>query len=478
MADVKRGKCENLQLPRTLLDSLNEMRNTREHCDVFLQVNNEVFPAHRAVLAASSSYFRAMFSSQTSFTEANNSEVCLKGVEQEAVRVVLDYIYTGELEFTHLNIENVITLANLWDIPFLLSSSEDFLRDELNVSNCLTVHLLVENHQTFSSSFQDFLEKFIFNNFMDISHQQNFLSLTADRLIEILKNDLLRVKFEQMVFEAVMRWINYDRCSRKHFAAQLFKEVRFGLMPHSFLNDRVLTEDLVQQDSNCKDIVLRALKQTGLSQDLDTSCRKRKVEALYFFGGLLNNMGKWGKGKVFLPQYLDCVMGTTNLENFPSIHMTDCHVASIGEFIYFNIVDTNKVTKLNKLTMEASRVFIFKGDGNDRVNSVNSKSCAFQHFMYVVGGSCYRRFNTATSQWEKLPPPEYLHYRPGVCTLDNKVYVIGGCTKCYEECVDIVECFDVVRKVWKKLSPMPTGRWGGGATVMNHKIYVAGGELI
>ena len=57
MADVKRGKCENLQLPRTLLDSLNEMRNTREHCDVFLQVNNEVFPAHRAVFTLKPVFF-------------------------------------------------------------------------------------------------------------------------------------------------------------------------------------------------------------------------------------------------------------------------------------------------------------------------------------------------------------------------------------------------------------------------------------
>lgn len=313
LSDLKGRKYENSNLPRTLLDSLNETRNTTEHCDVFLRVEEKIFPAHRVVLASSSSYFRAMFSPSSCFTEAeaDNSEICLKSVDKRAVRDVLDYFYTGRLEFNRLNFENVLILANLWDVQFLLSSSEDFIRQELHVSNCLGMQLLVKKLQIFSPSFQAHLDNFILDNFMAICNQQEFLSLSVDRLCDLLENDLLRVKSEEMVFEAVCKWIQHDCCSRKQFMAELFKEVRCGLLPRSYLAGRVLSADLVQQDSECKAFVLHVLQQEN--PDLDLSTEKRKIDALFIFGGHMNHTGS-KRTKIFSVQYLDCAMGKSHLE--------------------------------------------------------------------------------------------------------------------------------------------------------------------
>ena len=471
MADLKSRKFDHLELPRTLLDSLNEMRNTGEHCDVFLRVEDEIFPAHRAVLAASSSYFRAMFSPSSSFCEAENSEVPLKSVDKMAVRVVVDYFYTGQLVFNHLNFENVLVLANLWDVPFLLSASEDFLQQELHVSNCLGVQYLVKKHQTFSSSFQASVDKFVLNNFMDVSNQQEFLSLSVDCLTDLLRQDLLRVKSEEIVFEAVLRWIEHDRFSRKQCLAELCREVRFTLMTFPYLTDRALREELVQQDSKSTDLVLQGLQQG--SAGLGLCLKKREIDALYIFGGYLNNTGSQKK-KVFLAQYLDCAMGNTKLEEFSPIRIGACHVASLGQFIYFNILNTNILTSFNKLTLawESLNVSTYN---TETIDTTSSMSCACQKFMYIVGGSCYRRFNPATNLWQGLPLPAYQHYRPGVCCLLDKVYVIGGCDKFYQESVNHVERFDTVNKAWETLSPLPTARWGAGVAVLKGMIYVAGG---
>ena len=469
--DLKSRKYENSNLPRTLLDSLNEMRSTREHCDVFLRVKEQSFPAHRVVLASSSSYFRAMFSPSSSFTEAGNSEICLKSVDKRAVREVLDYFYTGSLEFNRLNFENVLILANLWDVPFLLSSSEDFIRQELHVSNCLGMQLLVKKLQIFSPSFQAHLDHFILDNFMAISDQQEFLSLSFDRLCEILENDLLRVKSEEMAFEAVCRWIQHDCCFRKQFMAELFKEVRFGLLSRSYLTGRVLSEVLVQQDSECRDFVLHVLQQE--SPDLDLSSKKRKINALYIFGGHMNHTG--GKRtKVFSVQYLDCTMGKSHLEEFSRIRISACHVATLGHFIYFSsMVNKNILMRFNMLSLEWERhTDVSSYSASDTMSSVG---CVCQQFMYIVGGSCYRRLNTATNLWQKLTLPAYEHYRPGVCCFNDKIYVISGCDKFYQEAVNHVERFDTGNKAWEMLSPLPTARWGASAAVMNKMIYVVGG---
>ncbi|MEQ2198297.1 hypothetical protein XENOCAPTIV_010820 [Xenoophorus captivus] len=49
----------------TVLGSLNEQRLLGHHCDVSILVKGQAFKAHRAVLAASSLYFRDLFSSST-----------------------------------------------------------------------------------------------------------------------------------------------------------------------------------------------------------------------------------------------------------------------------------------------------------------------------------------------------------------------------------------------------------------------------
>lgn len=56
-----------------------------------------------------------------------------------------------------------------------------------------------------------------------IFFQEEFQSLCVDKLTEIISSDLLNVPKEEMVFEAVMLWLN--KCpSRKHS----FEKVSFG----------------------------------------------------------------------------------------------------------------------------------------------------------------------------------------------------------------------------------------------------------
>jgi len=47
----------------SLIKSLIRQRKSGEFCDVVLRVNRKTYSGHRAILAASSPYFRSMFSS-------------------------------------------------------------------------------------------------------------------------------------------------------------------------------------------------------------------------------------------------------------------------------------------------------------------------------------------------------------------------------------------------------------------------------
>ncbi|XP_078124870.1 nucleus accumbens associated 1, BEN and BTB (POZ) domain containing a isoform X2 [Sander vitreus] len=88
-----------------VLECLNEQRLQGLYCDVSVVVKGHAFKAHRAVLAASSSYFRDLFSSSNSgggsSNETSPNVVELpSAVQPQSFQQILSFCYTGRLSMT------------------------------------------------------------------------------------------------------------------------------------------------------------------------------------------------------------------------------------------------------------------------------------------------------------------------------------------------------------------------------------------
>ena len=97
-----------------VLEMLKLMYDSRQLTDVCVTVDDQKFFCHRAVLAATSCYFHAMFT--TSLAESRQSDIELHEVDAQSVSALIDYAYTGRAHITQFNVQNLMIAASLFQV--------------------------------------------------------------------------------------------------------------------------------------------------------------------------------------------------------------------------------------------------------------------------------------------------------------------------------------------------------------------------
>ncbi|MEQ2247497.1 hypothetical protein ILYODFUR_009953 [Ilyodon furcidens] len=106
-----------------VLDNLNQQREEGRLCDLSIQVQGQVFRAHRCVLAASSPYFHDQVLLK------NVTTVSLPSVmDPVAFESVLSSAYTGQLSIIHDDIVNYVTVASFLQMWHIVDKCTEILK--------------------------------------------------------------------------------------------------------------------------------------------------------------------------------------------------------------------------------------------------------------------------------------------------------------------------------------------------------------
>lgn len=106
----------------TVLGSLNEQRLLGLYCDVSIVVKGQAFKAHRAVLAASSLYFRDLFSGNSKSAFELPSSVPATCFQQ-----ILSFCYTGKLTMAASEQLVVMYTAGFLQIQHIVEKGTDLM---------------------------------------------------------------------------------------------------------------------------------------------------------------------------------------------------------------------------------------------------------------------------------------------------------------------------------------------------------------
>lgn len=194
-------------------------------CDGLVKCNDGVdFKIHRAILAAVSPYFKALFTNSINRDPAEATEAKMD-ISPDIFKILLDYAYTGTCHIDKKNVKDLLKYADQYQILDVVQLCCSYLMEELCPANCLEI--LKFANQFFCKDLEQRGRLFIRHNFTKLlKDSYEFYQITPPHLEEILRDDELNVKTEETVFDAIKMWINYSPVKRKVKLYDLLKCVR------------------------------------------------------------------------------------------------------------------------------------------------------------------------------------------------------------------------------------------------------------
>ena len=461
---------------RRVLLKINQLRHHhRKLCDVTLRIGETEIRAHRAVLAACSAYFLAMFTHEVK--ESQQDVVEIKGVGPEVMAALVNFTYTGEIDINVNNVEDILAATSLLQLTEIQELCCDFLKDQLDATNCLGIRCFAEANGC--PQLSSAIDKFARKNFINVVQGSEFCTHSWEKIVLLISSDELNVKKEEEVYEAVMQWVEYDLDERIEHLPKLLSHVRLPLLSIPYLMNKVDRNVHIKNTVECRDLLDEAKRYHLLPDQREIN--DRMVPRYSTIGTLYAVGGKESSESI-----------TRSVECFT---LLDCKWDQSREMV-------QRRQQLGAGVLEGKIYAVGGSDGSVRLNSVecfdpvhNSWSfvapmntCRSGVGVGVMGGAMYaaggydgrsclkavERFDLDKNIWSTISQMNTRRSFPGVAVLDGKLYVFGGNDG--SSFLNVVEVYDPHINRWTLLTPLSKPRAGIGVAALGQQIFVAGGN--
>ncbi|KAG5838110.1 hypothetical protein ANANG_G00220310 [Anguilla anguilla] len=387
-----------------LLRGIHELRAERKFFDVTLCAEGREFHCHRTVLAAASTYFRAMFAG--TLRESAMDRVVLHEVSAELLGLLVDFCYTGRVTVTHDNVDLLLKTADLFQFPSVKEACCAFLEQRLDVSNCLEIQDFAEAYACRDLAAS--ARRFVLKNIVELAKGKDFERLPWKRLLEFVSDDGLAVDKEETAYQIAARWVKADPQRRLHYWPELLQQVRLPFVRRFFLLAHVESDPLVYLSPACLRLVSEARAFQSCEYDRhDRPCQRMRPRPSTGLAEILVVVGGCDQ---------DC----------DELVTVDCYNPQTGQWRY-----------LAEFPDHLGGGYSIAALGND---------------MYVTGGSDGSRlydgvwrYNSSVNEWTEVSPMLKAREYHSTCVLKGQLYVVA---------TDSTERYDHTLDCWEPLPPM------------------------
>ena len=122
----------------------NQLWINKSLSDVTIQIDRKNFEAHKAVLAARSPVFLAMF--QSNLAEDQTNTLKIDDIEPDVFKEMLRFIYTDQVENVDALAEKLLAAADKYMLDLLKTKCEAYLATNITGENCCQLLILADLH--------------------------------------------------------------------------------------------------------------------------------------------------------------------------------------------------------------------------------------------------------------------------------------------------------------------------------------------
>ncbi|XP_056450154.1 kelch-like protein 13 isoform X3 [Gadus macrocephalus] len=466
-----------------VLQGFDQLRIEGLLCDVTLVAGDgdEAFPVHRAMMASSSDYFKAMFTG--GMKEQDLMCIKLHGVNRIGLKKIIDFIYTAKLSLNMENLQDTLEAASFLQILPVLDFCKVFLISGVSLDNCVEVGRIANAYNL--TEVDKYVNNFILKNFPSLLGTGEFVKLPFERLAFVLSSNSLKHCSELDLFKAACRWLRYEDGRMDH-AAKLMKNIRFPLMNPQELINHVQTVDFMRTDNTCVNLLLEASNYQMMPYMQPVMQSERT--AIRSDSGHLVTLGGVLRQQLVVSKELR--LFDEKAHEWKALAPMDAPryqhgIAVIGNFLYVVGGQSNYDTK-GKTAVDT--VFRYDPRYNKwmQVACLNEKRTFFhlsalKGHLYAVGGrnaagelatvECY---NPRTNEWTYVAKMNEPHYGHAGTVYGGYMYISGGIT--HDTFQKELMCFDPDADKWTQKAPMTTVRGLHCMCTVADRLYVIGGN--
>ncbi|KAM3914191.1 LOW QUALITY PROTEIN: actin-binding protein IPP [Leptodactylus fuscus] len=470
-----------------VLQQMSKMRQQMEFCDLHVHIGQAVFGVHKLVLAASSPYFAALLSG--GMKESSGDVVQIQEVSPAIFQLLLDYIYSGSVLISPDNVQDLMTAADMLQLNHVVALCCDYLKEQIEPGNCIGFFQFSE--QLACQPLLEFTETYIHTHFPEVQQGDEFLALTKEQLIRLLRSEELCIEDEHQVFAAAMSWLQKDTATRKRHVVEVLEPVRFSLLPPQRLQKNIeevtdfslrvalqtLLREYCEPNLSPKDKKLCSFLQTSRVRP-----RRKARKFLYAIGGYTRLQGgRWSDSRA-----LSCVERFDTFSQYwstvSSLHQarSGMSVAVLEGKIY--VVGGEK----DSMIFDCVECYDPVSKQWTAIPSMNQPRCGLgvcscHGAIYAMGGwvgaeigNGIERYSPEDNAWQIVGQMSVPRYNFSCCERQGLIYVVGGIS---HEGIELssAEVFDPIAKRWTSLPSMGTRRAYLGVASLNDCLYAVGG---
>lgn len=473
--------CEawSIRYHKELCYGLAQFLNSQEFTDIKIIVDKKTFNCHRIVLSIMSPYFSAMFVS--GMRECQDGVVHLQNVDSESFEKILKFIYGGQDVIDTENVDSLLQASVMLQIKCLQDRCEEYMIEKLDSENSIGAWKLAQGHGCSSLTERAF--QFILHYFEPISKSDDFLAIDCDELLQIIDNNDLNVKNEELVCEAVMRWIQSDVDKREKDVHRIFEKVRLPLMQPVYILSVLEHDRLIKDNPSCRDLLeeakryhlLPARRQEFVSPRMSFRNFGDFEEVIVCAGGS-DEDSKTAQHVWCYSDKKNKWFSLTSMPYDPGVEFATC---AYGNAIYIS----GGSAKMNSMLCYISTQNKWVHCDRMLLGRRRHAMVAVGESVYVLGGyddnndDEYRtlmsieQYGITTGSWEDA---SYLAVpvRSASAAVDReKIYLFGGVTSADFD-TKVVQCFDTRLKTCTIVCELPVYCRLSSAISHDHKIYL------